>query len=572
MGLLLILLAAFLLRVWGIGFGLPGHPIIDEAGLIYEALYAGAHHLAPVRYVYAPLIPYILLFEYGIYYIFGRLSGLFTTPESFLITYLKNPTTLYLMGRMTMVILSTATVWSVWYTAKKFFGKNTGLISAFFMAVVFLNTKEAHYIKQDVPMTFFLMPVFYYSLSLFENGKVKTVIKAGVTTALAAAAKYLGLLVVPLVLAGIFLSAKKNIGKYLLIFTLSAAVAFLIIHPYFALKIGEIIPNMWQMKQTIAVSYPEHLQGHAVWWWYMFVHLPRGMGIPLYGLSFLGFVLCVGKGFHNRRYFLLPVLPALFFLTIGWWSKIHFARYGLMVIPFMTISAGILIDEMLNLVRNQKYRRVLLAIICLALGFPSIIRSVKFDLLMTVPDTRLQAKSWIEKTIPKSTKILLDSTFRPEYPADFNASLLLDPVGINRRISDARSRNIDSGYLKALYQANLNSIGYDITASIRPDRELNIFTDNQTEIPDAVFYYNQGIEYLVLTDWIIQSGMKQSFIDSLFRHYSLIKEFTPNPKFPMDPHFIQIDYPVLDSVDIKNTNLIFGPTIQIYKMKNMTGL
>src|SRR3989344_4105022 len=109
--LFFILMSALIFRLWGINFGLPYNYFIDEGYLIYWAFYSGSHALAPPYYLYAPLIPMILLFEFSIYYVGGYIIGVFSNPEAFYIAHLKDPTIFYLAGRTTIAVFGVATVW-----------------------------------------------------------------------------------------------------------------------------------------------------------------------------------------------------------------------------------------------------------------------------------------------------------------------------------------------------------------------------------------------------------------------------------------------------------------------------
>src|SRR3989344_5803338 len=106
--LFFILMGALFIRLWGINFGLPYNYFIDEGYLIYWAFYSGSHALVPPYYLYAPLIPMILLFEFSIYYVCGYIIGIFSNPEQFYIASLKDPTVFYFIGRITMAIFGVA--------------------------------------------------------------------------------------------------------------------------------------------------------------------------------------------------------------------------------------------------------------------------------------------------------------------------------------------------------------------------------------------------------------------------------------------------------------------------------
>jgi len=169
--LFFILTGALLVRLWGINFGLPHIYFGDEGYLIYWAFYSGSHALRPPYYLYAPLIPMILLVEFTSYYLGGYILGVFSSTSGFYISHLADPTILYLIGRVTMAIAGVATVWLVFTVGKTFFSQRIGFLAAFFLAFSFLHVKESHYIKQDVLMGFFVLVSFYFALKILQKGK-----------------------------------------------------------------------------------------------------------------------------------------------------------------------------------------------------------------------------------------------------------------------------------------------------------------------------------------------------------------------------------------------------------------
>ena len=95
--LVIIILVAFVLRIWGIGFGLPYVYHYDEHFYINTALNlgAGVFNNPP----YAPVgLSNILFLEYAIYFVFGRLGGIFASAQQFELAYRADPTIFYLLA------------------------------------------------------------------------------------------------------------------------------------------------------------------------------------------------------------------------------------------------------------------------------------------------------------------------------------------------------------------------------------------------------------------------------------------------------------------------------------------
>lgn len=557
--LILILLGALITRLWGINFGLPYYYFADEWYLIYWAFYSGSHALRPVYYLYAPLVPMILLFEFSAYYVGGYIFGIFSTPENFFIAYLSNPTVLTLIGRITIVIFGVATVWLVFIIGRKFFNQRIGLIAAFFLAFSFLHVKESHYIKQDVMMGFFVLAAFFFALNILQKGRLRDYILCGVAFALAFGAKYHAIIFLPIILLVHVLNTWAVGFRKLILFGIVFFITFSIIHPYIILETKTTLEKTLPFASGIRVGYPEQLQGKPVWWWYMFEHIPQGIGYPLFAAAALGFIICLFRGVSNVRYLFVPLLPIIFFITIDFFTQMHFARYAVVVLPYFMLGAAVFVDTVAKKLKLKKS----IFFIALIIVYPTLIRAIQFDFLITRPDTRIFAKEWFEKNIHQGSKVLIESTSKPEHPGI--VPLNLDINGFNKRIRDAEKIGQEALYLHALKQIDQDKIGYDIVATTRAEEVVDVVTNKIILIKDISYYVRDGVEYIILCGWMY--GKSMEFKKSFDQNYHLIKVFRPTYEFRDDPHRDIVDYAALDRVNIFRRDMIFGPAISIYKLR-----
>lgn len=563
--LLLILLSAFIVRIWGINFGLPNIQIIDEQGIVYAAFYAGANWLRIADYTNGQFIVYLVAFEYGLYFIVGMLLGIFQEPQDLLISYLKDPSMLVLIGRISMVLGGVLAVWVLFVIGNKFFNPRVGYISAFLMSFSFLHAKESHYIKEDVISSLFVLTSFYFVLKIITEGKIKDYVLAGIFLGLAQGAEYKAIIFFPVVILAHFLQRKKAYLKKLVFFLISSLLTFLVINPYYIIEFNRTLESLLAFSKLQMVIYTSHLQGKPIWWWFMFEHIPQGIGYLFFTAAVVGFGICLLRARKENQYVFIPLLPFIFFVSVDLWTKMHFARYAMITLPFFALSAAVFVDAVSRAVGPQK-RVVFVVGISFLLILQSIIRIVKFDLLLTRTDTRSEAKQWIEKHIKSGSKILVESTLRPEYPSNLNVPLILDEKSVNTRIKDAKKRGLKAMYLRSLKNARRGKIGYDIVATTQVGAKMDIFTDEHTRIKDVGYYVDTGVEYIALTSWV-QEKMSSELEKSLHEYYQLIKEFRPTSTFKTDPHFIQMDYEALDKVDIFRKDAVFGPAISIYQLK-----
>jgi len=133
--LIVIIAVALILRLWGVGFGLPELYHADEERIVNHALAFGLGDLNPHYFNYPSFSMYLLSLEYGLFLILGRVLGFFSGVADFEKLFFHDPTYFYLIGRVTSVLLGTATVGLIYLLGKKAYGRGAGLMAAFLMAV-----------------------------------------------------------------------------------------------------------------------------------------------------------------------------------------------------------------------------------------------------------------------------------------------------------------------------------------------------------------------------------------------------------------------------------------------------
>jgi 4-amino-4-deoxy-L-arabinose transferase-like glycosyltransferase len=151
---------------------------------------------------------YMLSFLYGLFYLFGKLFGLFPNIQSFTALLQNNPTAFYLIGRAFTVTLGALSVLLVYRISKKIFDRNTGLVAALFLTVSYLHSIHSQLIRTDVISTFFILSAFLLCISIYQQGQLKYYIGAGLLVGFSIASKYPSFfIIVALVLAHVFSQA-----------------------------------------------------------------------------------------------------------------------------------------------------------------------------------------------------------------------------------------------------------------------------------------------------------------------------------------------------------------------------
>ncbi len=141
-----VIIAAFIVRLVGLSFGLPFRYHEDEPIIVNYALSYGTGDFNPRMFNVPPLLSYILFFEYGLFYLTGSILGIFKDVKDFGYLYLNDPSIFHLIGRVTFgVIPGTLSVLFLYQLGKKVFDERTGLIAASFLAINFLHVRDSHY-------------------------------------------------------------------------------------------------------------------------------------------------------------------------------------------------------------------------------------------------------------------------------------------------------------------------------------------------------------------------------------------------------------------------------------------
>jgi len=103
--ILIIMAIGLILRVWGVNFGLPYQFHQDEPIIVNHALAYGTGDLNPHFFVIPPLTSYILFALYIFYFLVANLCGICNGTEAFALSFFRDPTPFYIIGRLTVGVL-----------------------------------------------------------------------------------------------------------------------------------------------------------------------------------------------------------------------------------------------------------------------------------------------------------------------------------------------------------------------------------------------------------------------------------------------------------------------------------
>lgn len=394
-----ILALAVLVRVWGVGFGLPFafHP--DEGQYVQEALHMGkAATLRPWTLCNPSLYTYVLIGVVG-----GPIGTLSLAgwPKEDLVPLA------YLIARLVNVAFGVGAVYLLYLIGGRYVGPFGGYAAATFLALNFLHGRDSHFATNDIPAVTLGLAAFYLILRVSE-GSFDVAALAGFALGLAVAMKYnLAVLALPLCLAlavrlrtppsqergGLIKAVAASIG--------AAVAGFLMGTPYALADSTRFLRDI-QAKAALG-TVPEFGQTPELAAVFYLSVLGQGVGLFVLGLASIGAFLVWRQ--NHRWLGTLVFVVVMPYLYLMFHYKIAFARFALPLLPFVCLLAAVSVHELHRLVGARPFMRYAAACVLLLSVLEPASRLVWHDILLSREDTRIQAKRWIEARLSQGTRI-----------------------------------------------------------------------------------------------------------------------------------------------------------------------
>jgi len=417
--LAVVILIALLLRLWGLSADLPYiyHP--DEPVSIEISLRMFKTGDMNPRFFHWPsLLFYVNLLAYIPYYLFGKLVGVFQTPESILApvqvvmggTYAPMPT-LVLVGRCLSVGFGAGSVLLAYLIGKRLTARDwVGLLAALLVAVSPTTVWLSRWVTPDTMATFFVLGSVYASLRLFQEGRIRQYIIAAICIGLAASSKYNAVFaMLPLLMAHVLRCGRQSLKERSLYAALFVtALAFLHTTPFALLDFREFFSGLAFNSQHYATG-NAGMEGDAARWYLEYMWNTTGPVLPL---ALLGMVWGIAS--RTREVAILSVFPVLYLLFISCFV-VRNDRTLLPALPFLLILAALALFQLYERatrLASQAIRTVSLtglsALVLVAVVQMSWL-SVQDSLRLNTVNSRETARVWIAENLPPGAKIAIES-------------------------------------------------------------------------------------------------------------------------------------------------------------------
>jgi hypothetical protein len=540
--LVLIVLIGGAMRYWGI----RNAENTDEYNEVFEALRIASGRFNVDRWLKKGF-QHILAVEYGFYFVFGWLAGIFKSPMHFASAVVKDMNPLFLIGRATVAAMGTASILLTYLFGGKMFNKKTGTLAAFFFAVVPVHVWVSHLVNTDVPMLFFSLLTLYFIWGIASNGSIWSYRLAAFFFAVSLNCKMLAIpLVVPFLLAH-WMSWRMDRGgwsrlivsKKTLYALMFFVIGFLVSNPEIVLGFPKFInyllyyKDLYMSYEKFEDAIPYSSNAFAS---YFLMLAGREFGPFLLGFVLVGVIFSLLK--REKGDLLLVSLCLAHFLFIAGTNFLVQDRYLMLLIPpALILGARVLSGMEASLRWIRRAPLASMAILCLFFIAPPLTHSLRYVVSLTEDNTSVDSKRWIEENIPPGSKLLMDAgrTLITAGPR-LNQSVerLSELAGKIKNLKEGET--YDSVHVRMVdsYSAVYFELLLKDPAAIAYDIET---TELGTKVESAEYYKQNGYQYFIhnrdldfrIKDpvWRGKYPRSAEFYDSLKREFELLKTFEP---------------------------------------------
>lgn len=456
--LLVLLVAAFALRAWDAGWGLPFtyHP--DEHQYVDSAVAMLSGDLDPGRFTNPTLLKYGYALLFAVVAATGRLFGQWPSMAAFQDAFAADPTSAYVLARLVTALLGTVTVALTYRLGRRVYGRTAGLVAAALLAATFLHARDGHFATNDVLTALLATWALEFAVRLARRPRGRELVLGAAVVGLAAATKYSAAAsALPLALGYILGPTRMSAGGprgavtgagsaraawptavgglpgwlrrlvdgRLLLAGIVACAVFLAAVPYAVIRPQPFIADLAQLAARGRAGFKGVAIDPAPGWVFYIKSLAWGMGPLMLAVAIAGLARAVARRRAPAEW-VLASLPLLMWGYLGG-QLLMFARFMIPALPALAVlAAGVVVaigravasaggdvdaqgpsrDGARAIGRRPALTAAALTALLVAQPLASALR---FDVLLGREDTRTEAKRWLEANVPEGTAVLVQS-------------------------------------------------------------------------------------------------------------------------------------------------------------------
>jgi len=554
-----IMVGAFVLRIWGIRMGLPLQMHPDEWRVVARAMAMGTGDLDPHTTEVGALMIYVCFFLFAMYGGLGILFGHFANVHDIGVSFCSDPTAFYLIARSVSLVSGLLGVYFLYRAGKELGGKWGGLVAAGLLAVHPIHVERSHLAYPDAMMVCLMAAaLMVMARADQEQPKLKTDLVVGLLIGLATAAKYLGAFVLPVYVVWRVISLWGGglviVLKHTTTGCVACAAGFFMGMPTFLLRIAELVGGTSGPRALGGIS--GAITGATTWelsssniirrvW--KDIYTAKGIGPLATALAALGAIW----GGRRRPALTIGLMVGLA-LNVVWVARLarFMPRWIFPTTLALCVLAPMGVPLLHDLINRLSYRRVLAwtgACLVPLMLWPQTTRSMEYVSGLTGPDTRILATAWVEENIAPGTAILLDgATYSIAQPLPNRESL-------QRMLSAATGiENPRYAHISDYYQFQIEALDrcerptYDIyrlshvwfRPRVPADSDIHRQRDEIPVVPGREMavpfeeYVRRGVQYAIVSQGSVEHyrndrfPLDQQFYEDLFAGSELVRRFS----------------------------------------------
>ena len=409
----LILLGGLIVRLWGVGYGLPYiyHP--DENRQILDSLgMAQRRSILPEDLSYPALHKYLILLVSAVYFSVGKVMGWFSSPSDFAVRFFTFETNIFLLSRLLSVVGGMVVGVVVYKMGKRLWGYLAGIIGLLLSMFMFHLIQHSQWAIADIFLALFTTLSFYYIILSTKGGEnLRELNLACLFVGLAISTKPQGLfLLIPLMLSQIFVLTdglktgmtdfiRKRLPSVMILFFASLFGNLMWIFNFSsAYEKFTMLSQVAQVGISSKKPFETGFFHMVVWFIKDLVRQEELIGIVLVG----GILYAIIK--RTREDILLLSYLTIYFLSIRNWA-IRYLHLFVAFFPLLCVFGGRFLSDIF---RTTRVRNAVIVPVLILIIVPSLYDIVRASIKKTNTDTRLMAKMWIEENIKEGTTIAMD--------------------------------------------------------------------------------------------------------------------------------------------------------------------
>ena len=494
--LILIILSSVLVGAYGMTSDLPYSRAGVEIAVIGMTVKMGSGDLNPHIFYYPALFMYILLALFGLFFVFGSITGAFQSVGDFQDLYFRDATAFYVIARSATLLFMAASVLLTYIVAKKMFDKKTGIIAAAFMAFNITNVRLSHYALTDIPVLFFSLVALLFVVKIMREGKLKSYILCGFCIGLATATKYQALFLLFSLLIAHFLYEGKITGlksvvlnRKLHLSGLTCFAGFFLGSPFSILDYKDSIAYFMKVKVAVSSSaygFASYRIDKPLPLYIVADLLPHAMGAVMTIFCIAAVLYAVKMRTRSDLLLLGTIFIFLAYVVLSGWQYLK-PRHIIHLFPLFFILTGRMLHDISGrLVRNNTGKNTFLICAVFLLLLPSFQNIWSYERVVSSKPVHVKAKEWIEANVPASQKIAAQDGIRLE----------ANEKSIRRKLKEVTDKNLGHGAKMKVMLTNrhLFEKTYDIYELPYPWRG-----DYDEEDFDFRRHINEGVRFFVFT-------------------------------------------------------------------------